>query len=244
MKQGQPPKAGSASTTKGSVAGAGRVDGQPRPVAGAGLPALPRQRRRRMFVLAVLLVAAGAVLAGYVFQGMNQRVPVVMVTRDVPVGAQISAADVGVTTVAVDGVVARIPGRQLREVVGRIAGVDLRAGTLLSASQLSGAVAPGPGQQVVPVAVKLAQLPARGLRPGDQVLVVATPGSPTQAGPEEGSPPLDADTQATVDAVSAPDVDGMVRVDLVVPAEVGPAVLRQASTGRIGFVLTSRRQPQ
>ncbi len=48
------------------------------------------------------------------------------------------------------------------------------------------------------------------------------------------------DTPATVDAVSSPDADGTVRVDLVVDARVGPAIVKQASTGRIGIVLTSR----
>lgn len=206
------------------------------------LPPLPRQRRRRMFMLGLLLVLAGALAAGYLYTGMSDRTAVVVVAHDVPVGTQISTADVATTRVAVDAAVAVIPGRQLQQVVGRFAAVDLRKGTLLATSQLTGAVSPRPGQQVVPVAVKLGQLPARGLSPGDQVLVVATPGQQgqDQGTSGNGSGPLTQDTPATVDQVSSPDADGNVRLDLLVDARVGPAIVQQASTGRIGFVITSR----
>jgi SAF domain len=206
------------------------------------LPPLPRQRRRRMFVLGVLLVIAGAMAAGYLFTGLSDRAAVVVLARDVPVGAHISATDVATTRVATDAGVAVIPGRQLTQVVGRYAAVDLRKGTLLAASQLTGMLSPRAGQHVVPVAVKLGQLPARGLQPGDQVLVVATPGQQgqDQATTGNGSAPLIQDTAATVDQVSSPDADGNVRVDLVVDARVGPAIARQSSTGRLAFILTRR----
>ncbi|WP_344957711.1 SAF domain-containing protein [Actinomadura miaoliensis] len=195
-----------------------------------------------MFLLAMVLVGAGAALTGYLFTGMSERTSVVVVARDVPVGQQITNADVATTMVAADGRVATVPGRQLRDVVGRLAAVDLRRGTLLAPSQLTTALSPRQGQQVVPVAVRVSQLPARGLQPGDQVLVVATPGSGGQGDAASGNQaaPLTQDTPATVDLVSAPDADGAVRVDLVVDARVGPAIARQASTGRIGFVLTWR----
>jgi hypothetical protein len=206
------------------------------------LPPLPRQRRRRMLMLGVLLVLAGGLSAGYLYTGMSDRTAVVVLTRDVPVGSQLSAADLATTRVAVDTPVEVIPGRQLRQVVGKFAAVGLRRGTLLAASQLSGAVSPHPGQQVVPVAVKLDQLPARSLSPGDQVLVIATPGQQgqDQGAAGNGSSPLTQDTPATVDQVSSSDADGNVRVDLLVDARVGPAIVQQASTGRIGFVITSR----
>jgi hypothetical protein len=206
------------------------------------LPPLPRQRRRRMLVLGLLLVVAGALTAGYLFTGMSDRATVLMLSRDVPIGTQLAAADLTTTQVAADTGVAVIPGRQLHQVVGRFAGVDLRKGTLLAASQLTSAVSPRAGQQVVPISMKLEQLPARGLNAGDQVLVIATPGQQgqDQATTGNGSTPLDQDTAATVDQVSSPDADGVVRVDLVVDARLGPAIAKQASTGRLALVLTSR----
>jgi hypothetical protein len=199
-----------------------------------------------MFVIGVLLVLAGALVAAYLYTGIGGRESVVMVARDVPVGTQITASDVATTRVAADQGVALIPGRQLHQVVGRLAAVDLRKGALLTPSQVTTALSPRPGQQVVPVALKLSQLPARGLMPGDQVLVIATPGQQgqDQAPTGNGQGPLTQDTAATVDQVSSPDADGNVRVDLVVDARVGPAIAKQASTGRLAMVLTSRGQPR
>ena len=205
----------------------------------AALPPLPRQRRRRMLVLGLLLVVAGALAAGYLFTGLGDRTTVLMLSRDVPVGTQLTAADLATTRVSVDTGVSIIPDRQLHQVVGRFAAVDLRKGTLLGSSQLTSALSPRAGQQVVPISLKLEQLPARGLGPGDLVLVVPTPGQQGQE-PSQGSSPLSQDTPATVDQVSSPDADGLVRVDLVVDAQVGPAMAKQASTGRLALVLTSR----
>jgi hypothetical protein len=196
-----------------------------------------------MLLTGALLVVAGALAAGYLYTGIGDRQAVVELTRDVPVGAQLSAADVATTRVAAGTDVAVIPGRQLRQVVGRLAAVDLRKGTLLAPAQLTSALSPRPGQEVVPVAVKAGQLPARGLTPGDQVLVIATPAQQGQdETPADGSAPLTKDTAASVDAVSAPDADGTVRVDLVVDAQLGPPIAKQASTGRLALVLTSRGQ--
>jgi hypothetical protein len=199
-----------------------------------------------MFVIGVLLMMVGALVAAYLYTGIGGRESVVMVTRDVPIGTQITASDVATTRVAADQGVALIPGRQLHQVVGRLAAVDLRKGALLTPSQVTTALSPRPGQQVVPVALKLSQLPARGLTPGDQVLVIATPGQQgqDQATIGNGQGPLTQDTAATVDQVSSPDADGNVRVDLVVDARVGPAIAKQASTGRLAVVLTSRGQPR
>ncbi|RKS78604.1 SAF domain-containing protein [Actinomadura pelletieri DSM 43383] len=206
------------------------------------LPTLPRQRRRRMVVIGMLLVLAGALSAAYLYTGIGDRTAVVMVARDVSVGSQITVSDVATTQVDAGQGVSLIPGRQLQQVVGRVAAVDLHKGTLLAPSQVTTELSPRPGQQVVPVALKASQLPARGLAPGDQVLVIAAPG---QQGQDPAAPgtrdQLTQDTAATVDRVSAPDAEGSVRVDLVVDARVGPAIAKQASTGRLAVVVTSRR---
>jgi hypothetical protein len=46
---------------------------------------------------------------------------------------------------------------------------------------------------------------------------------------------------ATVDRVAAPDAEGTVVVNLLVGADAGPAIARQASLGRIALVVTARR---
>lgn len=229
---------------KAAPAGGADTHGAGRKAPAAELPPLPRQRRRRMLVLGVVMIAAGAVVAGYLFTGLSHRVAVVMVARAVPVGARITGADLATTRVAAESNVSVIPRRQIRQVVGRIAAVDLRRGTLLAPSEVTTALSPGPGQQVVPVSVKTGSVPARGLRPGDQVLVVPTPsaqgGDSGDVPGTAGSAPLAQNVRATVDEIGPPDADGMRVVDLVVNAQVGPSIARQASTGRIAFIVTSR----
>lgn len=194
-----------------------------------------------MVVIGMLLMLTGALSTGYLYTGIGDRASVVMVTRDVPVGSPIDASAVATTQVDAGQGVALVPGRQLRQVVGRVAAVDLRKGTLLAPSQVTTALSPRPGQQVVPIALKASQLPARGLAPGDQVLVIATPGQQGQSpATPAGGDQLTQDTAATVDQVSPADAEGSVRVDLVVDARVGPAIAKQASTGRLAVVVTSR----
>ncbi len=207
---------------------------------------MPRQRRKGMLALAVLLVATGALLATYVVSSMSDRSSVIVLRRDVAVGTPLTAADVTTAMVSVDRDVLTIPGSQLQDVVGKIAAADLKRGTLLSATQLTGAQSPGQGQQVVPVALQPTQIPARGLVPGDKVLVVVTQGNqpPPQGGGAEPAPTAPAaqnDVQGTVDRVGEPDADGRVVVDLLLAAQAGPNVARQAASGRIALVLMPRR---
>lgn len=107
---------------------------------------------------------------------------------------------------------------------------------MLAPSQVTDAIVPAPGQAIVPVALKPSQLPARGIQPGDRV--VATAVLPATPGRTAGGSPIE--HVARVDQVGRPDADGLVVVDLVVPATEGTALARQAADGRIALVLQSR----
>ncbi|WP_182900997.1 hypothetical protein [Microbispora sp. H10830] len=79
----------------------------------------------------------------------------------------------------------------------------------------------GPGQQLVPLALKPGQLPARGLRAGDRVLVAAEltdPGQETRA--------VVKDLPAVVDRVGEADPDGVRVVDLLVGLVAGSSRVR------------------
>jgi hypothetical protein len=209
----------------------------------AGIPGslapLPRQRRRSMLALGLVLAGLGALIAAWAFTSSSHRVMVLAVTRDVPAGAHVTTADLTPEAVAVGSGVKTIPARQESQVTGEVAAVGLVAGTLLAPSDLTSALVPGPGQQLVPVALKAVQLPASGLAPGEQVLIVATPGSAGQAGSAQSGPAsLAQDAPATVYQVSPPDASGAVVVDLLIAAADGPAVARQDSTGQLALIVT------
>ncbi|GLX04772.1 hypothetical protein Misp03_16990 [Microbispora sp. NBRC 16548] len=144
-----------------------------------------------------------------------------MVARDVPIGQVINADDLASVQISADPRIATVPAERLASTVGRVAAADLAAGTLLAETQTTDAMTPGPGQQLVPLALKPGQLPARGLRAGDRVLVAAEltdPGQETRA-VVKGLP-------AVVDRVGEADPDGVRVVDLLVGLVAGSSRVR------------------
>jgi hypothetical protein len=206
------------------------------------LRGLPRRRRPGMIALAAALIGVGILASAALYHRANHQVPVLVVAASVPAGAVITSGDVSTTTVAAGPAVHDIPANQLSQVIGLVAATALEPGTLLASSELTTKLAPGPGQDLVPVALKPSALPASGLAPGDQVLAIATPaagGSGTGAAPVLARP-----VAAVVEAVStSTDQDGDDVVDLLVPASLGPALAQQAATGQIALVVTQRTSP-
>jgi hypothetical protein len=203
------------------------------------LAPLPRQRRRSMLALGLVLAGLGALAGAWAWTSSSHRVTVLAVTRAVPPGTQVTAADLAPEAVSVGSGVKTIPARQESQVTGEVAAVGLVPGTLLAPGDLTSALVPGKGQQLVPVDLKSTQLPASGLAPGEQVQVIATPGAAGQAGQvQSGSAPLTGGVAATVYAVSPPDASGDVVVDLLVAAAEGPPVAQQDSTGQIALIVT------
>jgi hypothetical protein len=185
-----------------------------------------------------MLAGAGALAGAWAFTAAVHRTDVLAVTRDIPAGTRITAADLAPVPVSASGITV-IPARQETQVTGEVAAVPLRAGSLLVPADLTTTTVPGPGQQLVPVALKSSQLPASGLVPGEQVLVIATPGAAGQAASGSGQAPLAQDVPATVYRVSAPGDSGTVVADLLVAAGQGTAVAQQDSTGQIALILTT-----
>jgi hypothetical protein len=209
----------------------------------AQLRRLPRRRRPGMIALAVALIGVGVLGSAALYARQNHQVPVLMVIAAVPAGEVVTSADIGTTSVAAGPGIQVIPANQLSQVLGLIAATSLRPGTLLAASELTTAEPPVSGEVLVPVAVRPSVLPAGGLLPGDDVLVVATtvvPGGGASSG--TGSAPiLTRPVPAVVAQVSAsPDQDGLDVVDLLVPAGYGVSVAQQSATGEIALVITKR----
>ncbi|HYS33986.1 MAG TPA: SAF domain-containing protein [Streptosporangiaceae bacterium] len=217
--------------------GASRPAGPP-----IALARLPRRRRPGMVALAVALVGAGILASTAVYSATNHRVPVLVAQADVPAGALITASDVGTASVSVSNGVQVIPARELRQVVGQVAGTALHPGMLLTAAELARQRPPVSGQVLVPLPVRPSALPASGLRPGDRVLVVPTPGAQGQSG-SAAAPALSVPVAGVVEAVStATNTDGFGVVDILVPYKSGASLAAQASTGQFALVVT-RRSP-
>ncbi len=112
--------------------------------AGVGIARLAlskRQRRPGYVALLVLLVVGLATLGGWLYTTAGQKVAVVVVVRDIPVGHTISRIDL--STVEVAGQVTAIAAIRLDTAVGQRAAVELLPGTLLQRAMLaSGPVLP------------------------------------------------------------------------------------------------------
>lgn len=209
---------------------------------------LARQRRPAWVAAGVALVALAVLTNVYLFTAAGHRSAVVRVARNVPIGQRLVRADLATSSVMVAPGIQVIPARQLGEVVGRRAAVDLRSGTLLAASQVTTALSPQPGQALVTVALKPGQLPAGGLAPGSRLRVVSTPGSQAAGDTGDGGTTPSSqgdrspgrDVAAAVDAVGGPDADGTMTVSLLVADTDANTVAREASGGRIALVITAR----
>jgi SAF domain len=218
------------------------ANGETRAVTAGRLRSLPRRRRPGMIALAVALVGVGILGSAALYQRQNHQVPVIVVTANVPAGSVITAADLATASIAAGPSIKDIPARQLAQVTGLVAATALRPGTLLAPSELTTSLPPVAGQVLVALGFKPAALPASGLAPGDQVLLIATPAIPgSGSGPTQFAPVLLRPVAGVVEAVSpVPDQDGFEVVDLLIPAGSAPDLVRQDSTSQVGLYVTKR----
>ncbi|MFE5677306.1 SAF domain-containing protein [Streptomyces erythrochromogenes] len=215
----------------------GGPGGQP-----AAAPRVLRQRRRRpgLIALSVALIAAGGLSGALLFTASGQRTAVLVVARDVPVGAAVTDADLAPASLALDPAVKAVPVTQKESIVGQRAAVALKTGALLSPGHVTSVSLVKAGEQLVGVALKPSQLPASRLAPGQKVLIVSTPDSAQAVGGVKPVEPAGAPktVAATVVAVgAAAPATGVVVVDVAVPATDGPALAARVATGAVALIL-------
>jgi len=219
---------------------------RPSPSPPAPAPALvgrlPRRRRWGVVAVGVLLVVVGAVLAYLLVATAGITRPYLAVTRDVPYGAVIGPDDLTEVHLNPAPGLELIPASNRDGVIGKHAAADLFPGTPLTARQLADVAIPAPGQQVVGIELKPAQVPVRPLSPGDPVVLVVVPAA-NLAGvsdPQGNASTRPVSISATVAGAAGPDTTGNVRVDVAVGQNDGPTVAAMAAAGRIAVVVTTR----
>lgn len=204
----------------------------------------PTRRRPALVVLAVLLIVAGALGTASAVNRAGHRVAVLVLARDVPEGAAITAADLSTVDVSASGL-SDIPATAASTVVGERASVPMVAGTLLTRQALQAGPALGPGEEVVGLALRAGQLPAEGLLVGDHVSVVLTsaPGQAAPAGPgaSAGAPGSVLVADAVVYATAAPGPasgsSAAEIVSLAVPSALAGTLASFAVAGQVALVL-------
>ncbi len=217
------------------------------PVSEAGPPPVPtlrsaavkRRTSRRSLVLGVLVVLLGGLIAFAAGRMLTAQTEVLAVARDVRLGSTITADDLTVANVTSDPNLAPIPASQQSEIVGMVAEVPLMRGELLTSAQVGTGSGLTEGELQVALPLKEGQFPVRGLTPGQQVLIVPTPGSGGSvggSGAASGTPGRS--TAATVaDVGSINPTTQVTVVDVRVREADGPTVAQLAATGSLALVL-------
>ncbi len=203
------------------------------------LAAAAPRRRPVLWMLSVALVAGGALLAVDAARSAGHKSAVLVAARDVGAGEQLTLGDVAVVHVSTDPGLRTVPAGDQPSVVGSVAAVDLKAGSLLTRAELAGTATPSAGTVLVGLALKAGQLPARELTRGDRVLIVATPGQQDPASPAQPGRP---GTYGAVVEDSAPTAagDGSTVVDVVAAQNTAPALAADAAGGHIAVLLLPR----
>jgi SAF domain len=127
----------------------------------------------------VVLLITSLVVALTIYTRVGDRRQVLMTSRDVLAGEQLTADDVRVVAVASDDAFRAVPVDERATVVGKYAKVRMLSGTLLAAESLQDRPLVDPSKALVTVLVPAGSTPV-GLREGSRLLltVVASQGAP------------------------------------------------------------------
>ncbi|HEY7175269.1 MAG TPA: SAF domain-containing protein [Micromonosporaceae bacterium] len=189
-------------------------------------PRVVNNRRIRTggILLAVLLLVLGAALSALALLSATRTSAYVAMAREVPVGYRVSAQDL--TTVEFSGGqgLEAIPASQINSVIGKIAGVTLKRGTLVTDSELTKTSVLPPGYAEIGLSFPASRLSSPSLKAGDQITLVPLG---TAAGTST--------YPATVIDVGAPGSDGSIVIHVAVRGEDAQTILQASGNGGFGM---------
>lgn len=185
----------------------------------SGRPAKVRSRvRTQWLALGAAFVVLAGVLVAWALSNAAQRVQVVQVAQQVQAGDVIELDDLAVTGIAYDAdLQGLVPEQSLDALVGRVAAVDIDAGTLLIRGMWEDAPVVHAGESLVGAVLAAGRFPA-GLGRGDTAI----------AAPVDAAAEL---APVTVRVIATTiDPDGSLIVQLAVPTEQAVAIGQLAAT--------------
>jgi Flp pilus assembly protein CpaB len=189
-------------------------------------------------VIGLALLLAGVLGTVAIVQRAGQRVAVLVMARDVPVGQVISDQDVRLAELGLAPGIVTLGVGDRERVVGQVASSPLAAGQVLTPAVVTDGPALGPGQVAMSLAVAPEHAAAGLLRAGDRVAVVAS-GTPDQPDVRAGV----VLPSVPVLSVLTPPTDGggesRLLVSVAVTLEEAP-LLARAAQATIDLVLLPR----
>jgi Flp pilus assembly protein CpaB len=135
----------------------------------------PRRADPRAIVGIVLTLAALAGSVAFWVSATDSR-PVLIATHDLPAGATLSSADLGIAYVRVDDAVyqAALPADTLQSLVGRQLGEPIHAQQVLARAQLANQLGLSADQVAITIPARPDSAVDGRLRPGDAVQILVT----------------------------------------------------------------------
>lgn len=196
----------------------------------------PKMRRRPLVaVAAVAAICLGALVSMWAWQSSSDAQDVLAVRETIERGQTIERDDLMTVKITVDPALRPLLASEVDSVVGQRAALDIAAGGVVTAEQLTDAAIPPKGESVVGISLSSAMLPVNQVRVGDKVRVVATAGEQgevTTSIPEA--------IEAIVVRVTADEMTGNSLVNVSVPHENAPYVATLAASGKAALVLDSQ----
>jgi len=123
------------------------------------MPSAPRERKPALAALAVLLVALGAVAAGYLVINAGHRVGAVEITQQVGQGQRIPASAIKEVEIASNSGINYVAWQYANRVAGVYAAVQIPAGTLLTSAMTTATNNLAAGKVQVGLSLKPGQAP-------------------------------------------------------------------------------------
>jgi hypothetical protein len=190
---------------------------------------LPTRRRWGRFAAGITLALLGAWVFAAVYVSAGKRVEVLALAHDVPMYTKLERDDLRTVRVAADPSVETISAGKADDLVGRVAAVELREGTLLAGTQLfaEDVSPPASGSTIVTGIVGRGQAGPSVLVPGRTITVNIIP-------EQQDDPPTD-QVEAELYSVGEEDEnDGKRQIEFIVRNSDNTATLGEAaSDGRI-----------
>ncbi len=145
---------------RGAVADQQASWAEPTAPGGRRMPSAPRERKPALAALAVLLVALGAVAAGYLVINAGHRVGAVEITQQVGQGQRIPASAIKEVEIASNSGINYVAWQYANRVAGIYAAVQIPAGTLLTSAMTTATNNLATGKVQVGLSLKPGQAPA------------------------------------------------------------------------------------
>ncbi|MDN5666846.1 MAG: SAF domain-containing protein [Renibacterium salmoninarum] len=202
---------------------------------------LKKRVRPMMLAAAVALIIACALGAATLLRAAGNTESALVTNTDITRGQEFTESSFKTIEVGAGQAGLRIfTDTQIRELIGKIASVDLPAGSLITPNAVTDSILPAAGASIVTISLKPDQTPARPFISGDPIRLVDT-GAATQGATNavRGT-----DVPGTIATVKTDSVSGNTIIDISVKEPQSSEVAARIARGSIAVVVDSNKGNQ